>query len=126
MVKYEEAEMLAGGDQVGGVSRPEEQRRYNEIVRAAAHVGVPVLWTLRQDLVAAFTLISALKSAGELEKARQVRARARGLAQALATVHSPFTREEYGGESGAWMRVVQGVENEAMAVAKYQARQGDE
>jgi len=67
----------------------------NPVMREAASQGIPVVEMMRQDLRAAWEKYNAqLKKDGGIETLDNVAlmGRVRGLAQALATVQSPYTR----------------------------------
>lgn len=79
----------------------------NLVIRENNAQGIPILGMIRDDLKNAW---AAWKKAEDSDKKNVARGRVRGLAQALATVQSPYTRLHGG---GSWSAYVREVEEEA-------------
>lgn len=79
----------------------------NLVIRENNAQGIPILGMIRDDLKEAW---AAWKKAEDSDKKNVARGRVRGLAQALATVQSPYTRLHGG---GSWSAYVREVEEEA-------------
>lgn len=92
----------------------------NEAVRTRTSTTRSLLNMLDDDLLAAWVAWSKIKQTdpGGAKKADVVRGRIRGLAQAITTVRSPFSREDLGAKSTAWADAIKRTETESLAVAK--------
>lgn len=82
----------------------------NERVREVRMSGRSLLSMLDDDLEAAWVAHSAASEG----KRATVRGRVRGLAQAIATVRSPFSRSDLGADSRAWAEEIRRTEDEAL------------
>jgi hypothetical protein len=84
----------------------------NEFVREENRGGVPIVGMLRQDLTDAWVAhLKAVREEGDgSDKALATKGRVRGLAQAVATIQSPYSRTQ--GSKAEWSRYVLRVMNE--------------
>lgn len=92
----------------------------NELVRKSVMKGQSLLQMLDDDLEAAWVAYNEVAVLGadnsaSLKKMATIRGRIRGLAQAIATVKSPFSRQNLGGNSKDWAEVIKRTEDEALA-----------
>ena len=104
----------------------------NELLRESICAGQSLLEMLDDDLEVAWGAWLDMNQQLEgspfdvvlQKKTATCRGRVRGLAQAITTVRSPFSRTNMGARSTAWAQAIKNTEDEALARVRLQRKAG--
>lgn len=111
----------AGWGREGTDDEPPITEHKNELLRESIVKGQTLLQMLDDDLEAAWGAYLDLDFP-DGDKGKVVRGRIRGLAQAIATIRSPFSRQNMAGNASGWAAVIKSTEDEALARVRVKRR----